>query len=59
MVCKIFSDDQEIATNQKIGFCDYDSYLRTEWLGIPSNKKQNFQFQFQFTSEPTASAVDS
>jgi hypothetical protein len=29
MFCKIFSDDQEIATNQKIGLCDY---LRTEWL---------------------------
>ena len=25
---KIFSDDQEMATNQKIGLCDY---LRTEW----------------------------
>eukprot|EP01048_Picozoa_sp_COSAG05_P013065 COSAG05_NODE_1357_length_5103_cov_38.859313_5_plen_52_part_00 len=28
MFCKIFSDDKEIATNQKIGLCDY---LRTEW----------------------------
>ena len=27
MFCKIFSDDQEMATNQKIGLCDY---LRTE-----------------------------
>ena len=57
MFCKIFSDDQEIATNQKIGFCDYDSYLRTEWLGIPSNKKQNFQFQFQFIMLPVRRAA--
>ena len=28
MFCKIFSDDPEIATNQKFGLCDY---LRTEW----------------------------
>ena len=28
MFYKIFSDDQEMATNQKIGLCDY---LRTEW----------------------------
>ena len=33
MFCKIFSDDQEMATNQKIGLCDY---LRTEWIGIPT-----------------------
>ena len=29
MFCKIFSDDQEIATNPKIGLCDY---MRTERL---------------------------
>ena len=29
MFYKIFSDDQEMATNQKIGLCDY---LRTERL---------------------------
>ena len=33
MLCKIFSDDQEMATNQKIGLCDY---LRTEWDGTRS-----------------------
>ena len=31
MFCKIFSDDQEMATNQKIGLCDY---LRTERMYI-------------------------
>ena len=31
MFCKIFSDDQEMATNQKIGLCDY---LRTEWIDL-------------------------
>eukprot|EP01048_Picozoa_sp_COSAG05_P030836 COSAG05_NODE_10930_length_538_cov_1.407745_1_plen_60_part_10 len=31
MFCKIFSDDQEIATNQKIGLCDY---LRTERIRV-------------------------
>ena len=33
MFCKIFSDDQEIATNQNIGLCDY---LRTERMGVGS-----------------------
>ena len=33
MFCKIFSDDQEMATNQKIGLCDY---LRTERYSLTS-----------------------